>query len=520
MRRLLDQNKALLPVLFFLLIAACYLFRLTNLPVFADEAIYIRWAQLIIDDATRYAFFPLNDGKTPLFIWLLVPLQFLHPDHLFAGRLASVISALGLVLINGQIVKEMGGNKRVVTITSILTAFLPFWFFSARLALIDITLVLLLALMVWGLLKFCNTKHWWYVFVAGFGFGLALWTKIPAILGLSLLILGFVPILTVSTKKNKPTWRMLTLALVSIVFLGLMLFALLKLHPAFGQLFSRGGDFLLASDQRTPTRLIANLFRNAGDFAQVFLTYLTTGGILFATTAIFLPKHRRTMLLLWLAVLGYCLPIMVLGKVVYPRYLLPAALPLTLLIAFGIENFLVAITQTTQIGKKMLMSGFVAIVLAQLVSLSSVFVLYSWLNPNRLPLTKSDREQYLSEWSAGNGIRETVMQIQTQAASQRILVLTEGYFGTLPDGILLYLHRTPVNNIFVEGIGQPVVSIPTKQLSQAATYDQVWLVVNSHRQKLNPAPAQRIGNYCRLPGDPCLEVWNITDYIRQLPSSP
>src|SRR3989344_497092 len=56
---------------------------LTILPVFADEAIYIRWAQLIIDDWRRYLFFPMNDGKTPLFIWLLVPFQFLFSDQLY-----------------------------------------------------------------------------------------------------------------------------------------------------------------------------------------------------------------------------------------------------------------------------------------------------------------------------------------------------------------------------------------------------------------------------------------------------
>jgi hypothetical protein len=59
-------------------IALLYLFthlwKLTILPVFADESIYIRWAQLIIDDWKQYLFFPLNDGKTPLQMWLMIGL--------------------------------------------------------------------------------------------------------------------------------------------------------------------------------------------------------------------------------------------------------------------------------------------------------------------------------------------------------------------------------------------------------------------------------------------------------------
>ena len=43
---------------------ATRLFHLDALPVFADESIYIRWAQLLRHD-TAYLFFALNDGKPP-----------------------------------------------------------------------------------------------------------------------------------------------------------------------------------------------------------------------------------------------------------------------------------------------------------------------------------------------------------------------------------------------------------------------------------------------------------------------
>jgi hypothetical protein len=83
----------------YLLVVGLYLLThlpfLTSIPVFADESIYIRWAQLIIDDPGRYAFFAMNDGKTPLFIWSLVPFLKVFSDPLVAGRMLAVSVGLG-----------------------------------------------------------------------------------------------------------------------------------------------------------------------------------------------------------------------------------------------------------------------------------------------------------------------------------------------------------------------------------------------------------------------------------------
>lgn len=512
MPRLHLKNSTLLNLGLIVVVACAYFFRLGKLPVFADEAIYIRWAQLIIDDMPRYAFFPLNDGKTPLFMWLLVPFQFLPLNHLLAARVVSSISAILLVWTAGLIAKELGAQSRVVLLTRILMASLPFWFFSARLALIDITLVLFLAAMTWSLLRFYHSQNWLYVLLSGICFGMALWTKIPAVLGLSMLGIVIIPFLHRNHKRKQATLKQTLVAQLSIVLIGCTLFALLKLHPAFGQLFSRGSDFLLPSHQRSILQLVQNTMRNANDFIEIFARYLSLSGLVLTLTAVFLAKHRKTILILLLISLGYILPIMVLGKVVYARYLLPAALPLTLAIAFAIDNYLTTITTTANLGKKTLLSIFVALMMAHIASSSTAFILYSWLNPNRLPLTKSDREQYLSEWSSGNGIYETAQLIQSESTNKKLLVLTEGYFGTLPDGLLLYLHRTDVRNIFIEGIGQPIVSIPPKQKALMPTYDRVWLVVNSHRNKLSLNESQKIASFCRLAGDPCLQVWDITTF--------
>src|SRR5690606_21546600 len=81
-------------------------------------------------------------------------------------------------------------------------------------------------------------------------------------------------------------------------------------------------------------------------------------------------------------------------------------------------------------------------------------------NNEQIPFVSADVEQYLTEWSSGHGIREGVTFIyERQLAGKKIAVGTEGYFGTLPDGILMYQYGRDVTGILVEGIGYPLTGI-------------------------------------------------------------
>src|SRR4029079_15185940 len=88
----------------FLLIAAIFLialvlriYNLTIIPVFADEAIYIRWSQ-VMRNVPELRFLPLSDGKQPLFMCATIPLFKLFSDPLFAGRFLSVLCGMGTMV--------------------------------------------------------------------------------------------------------------------------------------------------------------------------------------------------------------------------------------------------------------------------------------------------------------------------------------------------------------------------------------------------------------------------------------
>jgi hypothetical protein len=154
------------------------------------------------------------------------------------------------------------------------------------------------------------------------------------------------------------------------------------------------------------------------------------------------------------------------------------------------------------------------LLLSGIVAPSLMFMGYSLFDINQIPFIKEDREQYLEEWSAGQGVVEAVNYITQQAKDHSIAVATEGSFGTLPDGVLLYFHRKPVNNIYIEGIGQPVYTLSPEFKIRAKKFDQVILLVNSHRMKMPLPPQQKIAEYCRPNHAPCFQIWDITNQAR------
>lgn len=513
MKRLIQSPLALVLALAFVY-GVTHVPFLNTLPVFADEAIYIRWAQLILDDWRQYLFFPLNDGKTPLFVWLVTGALKLVNDPLIAGRLVAVLAGLGQLLVTLKLAKKLGGKKLAVFVSGLLVLFLPFWYFHHRIALMDGLMVFWLSLSWLWLLTAVETARvrWTAVGVAGVAFGLALLTKIPALL--------FAPTLALApwlVRPKKLAFRYIVAAVSGVIGIGIAVFLSLKLHPAFSQLFSRGGDFLYPLSELLERGVWPVLLFNLKNVWSLFSAYLTLPVLLLPLVGLFQNRWRRKNVLLLLSALSFIVPIALLGKTVYSRYYLPAALPLTLSAALVFEQFFL----TTQKRFKKLFSLFVRTIILLLIATTTLstafqFMLISWKNTDFLPFTLSDRVQYVLEWSSGHGIKQVSERILEESQSNTLAVATEGYFGTLPDGILMYLHNQDVTNLMVEGVGQPVHQIPETFIQKAQSFEKTWLVVNSHRERMNlqtAHPEWLIEEYCRPAGNPCLQVWNITELV-------
>jgi len=502
----------------FLLIAIYFLTHLTSLnllPVFADESIYIRWSQLIIDDWKRYLFFAMNDGKTPLFVWLTTIALKFWSDPLIAGRMVSVIAGIFQVFVTAKIVKKLNGGLVAQLLSAFCVMFLPFWFFHHRMALMDGLLTLLLSISLLYLLKSFSKDNLKNLVISGIFLGLSLFTKIPAILFFPTFVLAsFLPV-----NKKDFSFKLKQSSLVILV--GTLIFALLKLTPTFGQLFSRGGDFLYPVSELLEKGVFTVFWANSKRIFQALFYYLSWPVVLLPIFGLFQSKLRKTHAIMILSFIGFVGAILVLGKTIYPRYILPSILPLTISAALSFEYI---VKQAQKNINKPIVFFFqiaaVIILLSSIVQTAFHFSLISWKNPNYLPFVPIDQTQYLAEWSSGNGIKESTDMMLEEIKTNSLAVATEGYFGTLPDGILMYLHEQKIDGLMVEGIGQPVLQIPDEFIAKSRNYDKTWLIVNSHREKMGLKqnhPELLKQEFCRIKNAPCLQVWDITSIIEELP---
>jgi len=457
------------------------LVNLTILPIFADEAIYIRWAQLI--GQGRY-FIPLTDGKTPLFMWLLAPLLRLINDPLIAGRLLSVFSGLA-TLIGVYILSRKLFNQKIALIASILVILNPFLLFYDRMSLVD---SLLTALAVWSfylaylLFEKPTLKKG---IILGFLWLAALLTKSPGIFYL-LLTPFFLFSFPYKHWLKKIKSLLFPGALAGVIGLGL--YQILRFSDAYHLIALRSSDYL-----RTHSEIVNELFQFFPETSAVFLTWMVSYLSLPALIILILSfslaiKHRSkkiALLSLWILIPFFSQ--IIIGKIIRPRYLLPI-----------IPFLLIILSWTVYQAKKVFnLTALALLGLAILIWLR--FDWYLLTHPQKAPLHPWEKEQYLQEWSSGVGIKEITQYLNHLPQDQPVLVVTEGSFGTLPDGLQIYFDNSP--NIIVTGIGFPSDPANRPEVEEAFSQNyQVYFVANNTRFSVQNPRLETIAEYPKLPG--------------------
>lgn len=442
---------------------------LAILPIFADEAIYIRWAQVMRAESTL-RFLPLSDGKQPLFMWLMIPFLKLIQDPLFAGRFLSVLTGVWTIL--GVFVASylLFKSKKVALIASGIYSLVPFAVFFDRMALADSMLTMF---GVWILaigIVLVRTLRFDVAMILGFVLGGALLTKSPA-LYFSLLL----PILVLFIQKKKDIWKYFVL-LIPTYLIGYGIFNILRLGPNFHMLALRNLDYVYPLSHILSSPL--DPFKPFVDRSKEFYWIMGGGSLMIMWLVSYLVNFKSKIKELIILTVWFLGPILIsseFSKTMTARYVL-FSLPFYVIIASAI--FLIN-TKKLKIIQFLLISIFVVWSLAFNYKLLS--------NPETANLPRSERSGYLEEWTAGQGIREISDYLKSQSLknNQTIVVGTEGYFGTLPDGLQIYFDSSlmPSNGskVKVIGIGLQLDKVPEQLVDAKKAGDIVYMVVNNER---------------------------------------
>jgi len=462
-----SNRKAALIILGFILIVVFYLVtRLANitlLPVFVDEAIYIRWSQVMKNEPTL-RFLPQSDGKPPLFMWLMMPVFKFISDPLFAGRFVSILAGLGtlltifvtsLVIFSSPVLALLAGAAYVIN---------PFATFFDRQALADSLLAFFGLMTLFVGLLLVRKPRFDLGFVLGFILGGALLTKPPA-----MLFILSLPVLLLTLPKKRPGryWLTLGASVLLALVISQVFYNILRLGPNFHLINSRNYDYVfpLSEVLRHPLNpLQGNLYKTLTWLANFYTLPL----LLLAPFSL-LSSKKRLVITLWLWLLSPLIAQSLVAKVYTTRYFLFIVPTLCLLSAIGLE----------QLYRRLRPVSFLA---AAWVLISCLWYLNFYYNdPAKMPMPQQMAHGYFQEWTAGDGIKEIAALLKVQAGSHQVLVGTEGFFGTLPDGLQMYTDQTP--HLTIIGVGQPIVLIP-QSLTNSLVDNDVYLVVNRSRNQL------------------------------------
>lgn len=457
---------------------------LNTLPVFADEAIYIRWSQIMSKEPTL-RFLPLSDGKQPLYMWILMFYVHRMGDPLIAGRILSIASGAGTIVGIFAISYLLFKNKTVSLISSLIWIVSPFSFFFDRMALVDSLLATFITWTLFFGILTSKTKRLDYAMITGFMLGGALLTKSPALF--ATLLLPTTWILSAFPKKRKDIFlHLLKLAvlLIPTYLIGYGLYNILRLGPNFNEIGSRNLDYIFP---------ISHLWLNPKDpfifhIEEIFKDWFVKMGpwpVLGLIITGFIGSWKRywrekLLLLAW-----FVGPILIeseYAKVFTVRYILYTLPPIFIFAALGFiqGNKIVKLVSSALLGL--------------FVILSLIFDYKISYNPEVANLPSSERSGYLEEWTAGTGIKDVsklLIAEHVKNPTEKIVVGTEGYFGTLPDGLQMYTQATP--NITVIGTGLDFGSVPQSLIDSLKAGNKTYFVVNSSRLKIKPKDFEQNG---------------------------
>jgi 4-amino-4-deoxy-L-arabinose transferase-like glycosyltransferase len=475
-----------------ILYAVTRLYNLTGLPIFTDEAIYIRWSQIGAQDAS-WRFISLTDGKQPLFTWFAMAALRVLEDPLFAGRLVSVCSGflgmIGMYLLGFELFR----SKKVGVLASFLYLISPFALMYDRMAIYD---SLVAAISIWNLyitVLFTRYVRLDIALIFGLTLGFGMLNKTSAFFSLYLLPFSLVLFDWRSKHLKKRLCIWIALGILAAV-LSQMVYSILRLSPYFYIIAQKNTIFVYPFTewlQHPFTFLFGNL-RGQFDWLIGYMTYpmlLILGISLFS----FKQHTREKMLLFFWWILPF-FALALFGKVLYPRFILFMVMPLYVIIAYEMAKIL---SYT-----RFALYRIVIIVLISSQALWMIFGILTDITHANIP--KSERGQYINEWPSGWGVAQIVETLKKESEISPIAVYTEGTFGLLPYALEIYLANNP--RIKIQGVWPPPVAMPedmqedfqTRKIFYITNFSQTppdWSIEKISEYQKGDNPQSRIRLY-------------------------
>lgn len=213
------------------------------------------------------------------------------------------------------------------------------------------------------------------------------------------------------------------------------------------------------------------------DIWTIYLQYISWPVLLFVLLGLiilFFSKkilNTRYLILNTILIAWWILPLIAnaaVAKVFTARYVLFVLPPL--IIFFGL-----VIDRLVSLNKKFWF------IFPFLFILNIIWIFNISTKPFNVNLSSTETG-YLKDWTSGWGIKEVSEYLKSRAKVANVIVGTEGFFGTLPNGLQIYTQNTKQLTVF--GVGLGFNKIPEKLIDAKNHGDEVYILINKSRLNL------------------------------------
>lgn len=530
-------KKHRIEIIALLIIAVSYFalrfYNIMSLPIFTDEAIYVRWSQIARYDA-NWRFISLTDGKQPSFVWLTMTVMRFIGDPLFAGRLVSVFSGFGSLIGMYLLGREVFKNSRIGIISAFLYVIFPMALVYDKMALYD---SLVGTFAVWSLylcILLVRRVRLDVSLILGMAMGGGALTKTSAFFSIPLL---FATYLLFDFKRK--SWMPRLLSLIGFSLLSILIvfgfYSILRLSPFFHIINEKNSLFVYPLNEWLGHPFLYFVSNLRGIFDWL-ITYFTPPVLLLTFSSflinknfgkkelvtmvkIFIPFIFVILVLNFPGTMGYlkkafnleiqtimpyifafifsiaffisyfnkdefwkekiilvvwfAIPFIYLaflGRTIYPRFIFFMTLSLLPLLAFIIQRL------NSSIKNRAVFAGLIIVIFAMFLR-SDYLILTNFA---KAPIPHSDYDQYINNWPAGGGIKEIITYLKKESEKGKIYVASLGTFGSLPTyAVEIYLGED--KNVEKRGI-YPVPDTIPKDLLEKAKVMPVYVFVSNQKE--------------------------------------
>ncbi len=467
-------------------------YNILSLPIFIDEAIYIQWAQVAKSNSSL-RFISLVDGKQPLFIWFVASLVGIFKDPLLAGRTISVIagflSMIGLFFLT----KELFKSYLIGFFSAFIYLIYPFALVLDRLALYD---SLVGAFAVWSMyfsVLLVRLLRLDLALILGMILGGGILTKTSSFFSIYLLPLT---LFFINFKNRKLFLRWAGLFSFSVI-LAYAHYNILRLSPNFYQISQKNGFFINDLSGFLLNKFYFNFFQNITSLSSWIITYFTFSMIFLIIISFFISKKylkEKIFLFLW-----FIIPFLLLalfGRIFFPRFVFFMTLYLIPLISFSLAEIL------RRFRIKIFIPLFIVIIFQMITA--DYYVLSDF---KKAPIPKIDLNQFVNDWPSGRGIKETIAYLENISKKEKIYVVSEGIYGSLPTTSLeIYLKNN--KNIQRTAI-EPIPEEMSKELKDKVCKYRSFLLLNQMQFPPSAWPAEIVFKYKKGEGNSYLSLYKI-----------